>query len=78
MKSTDQSSSKKADKIRCNELKLLSIEFINYKNSFDDNIVMDGEGVLAELDFGKFYECLGGNYEQIMKKNEKSHEVRRF
>ena len=69
----------KSDQVVGRKNEVYGSEFLKegrQNQTFDDNIVMDGEGVLAELDFGKFYECLGGNYEQIMKKNEKSHEVR--
>jgi len=41
---------------------------------FDDNIIMETEGVLAELDYKLFFECIGGSFEEIMKKNERSHE----
>jgi len=67
----------KSDQVVARKNEVYGSEFLKegrQNQIFDDNIVMDGEGVLAELDFGKFYECLGGNYEQIMKKNEKSHE----
>jgi len=36
---------------------------------------METEGVLAELDFQHFYDSIGGPYLEIIKKNERSHEV---
>jgi len=36
---------------------------------------MDSDGVLAELTLENFNKCIGGSYEEVIKKNEKSHEV---
>ena len=35
---------------------------------------MEGEGIIAELEFKLFFECIGGTLEQIVKKNVNSHE----
>lgn len=42
---------------------------------FDDDVVMETDGVLAEITSESFTECIGGPLEEILKKNEKIHEV---
>jgi cGMP-dependent protein kinase len=37
---------------------------------------MKEAGLLAEIDFKAFFECIGGTLETIMKKNENNHEVK--
>lgn len=36
---------------------------------------MESDGVLAEITYQAFVECVGGTFEAILKKNETSHEV---
>jgi len=36
---------------------------------------METDGVLAEINLEAFTECIGGQIEEVLKKNEKSHEV---
>lgn len=36
---------------------------------------METDGVLAEITSESFTECIGGPLEEILKKNEKIHEV---
>ena len=43
--------------------------------SFDDDLIMETDGVLAEINLEAFTECIGGQIEEVLKKNEKSHEV---
>lgn len=45
--------------------------------SFDDDIVMECDGVLSEINYESFQECIGGAMEEVLKKNEKAHEVAR-
>lgn len=35
---------------------------------------METDGVLAEINLEAFTECIGGQIEEVLKKNEKSHE----
>lgn len=42
--------------------------------AFDDDIVMDGDGVLSTISFKTIIKCIGGNIETVIKKNEDSHE----
>ena len=44
----------------------------------DENLVMETDGVLAFVDFPKFFVCIGGNIEDIIAQNEFSHEVCSF
>lgn len=37
-------------------------------------MVVEKDAVLAEISVGKFEEIIGGHIEEILKKNEKSHE----
>jgi len=37
---------------------------------------MGSEGLLAEMDFKVFFECIGGTLEHVMQKNLNSHEVK--
>ena len=37
---------------------------------------METDGVLAEINLEAFTECIGGQIEEVLKRNEKSHEVR--
>lgn len=37
-------------------------------------MVVEKDAVLAEISIGKFEEIIGGQIEEILKKNEKSHE----
>ena len=47
---------------------------MNKSISFDEDWVMESDGVVAEISIETFNKCIGGNYEDIIKKNEKSHE----
>jgi cGMP-dependent protein kinase len=40
----------------------------------DDDIVMEQDGVVGELPYSTFIECIGGTLEAAMKKNENGHE----
>lgn len=42
---------------------------------FNENIKMSSDGVIAEIDHTLFEELIGGNIGDVIKKNEKSHEV---
>ena len=44
-------------------------------DSFDDDIVMECDGVLAEINYESFQECIGGTMEEVIRKNEKAQEV---
>lgn len=37
---------------------------------------METDGVLAEITSESFQDCIGGPLEEILKKNEKIHEVK--
>lgn len=37
----------------------------------DDDIVMETDGVIAEITADNFIDCIGGELEEIIKKNEK-------
>ena len=37
---------------------------------------MNGKGLLAELEFNDFFDCIGGPLDQIVQKNANSHEVK--
>jgi hypothetical protein len=39
---------------------------------------METDGVLAEISTESFQECIGGTLEEVLKKNEKAHEVLSF
>lgn len=39
---------------------------------------MSSDGVIAEIDLQAFEELIGGNLGDVIKKNEKSHEVFAF
>lgn len=47
----------------------------NKSKTFDDDIVMETEGVIAEISSENFVECIGGQIEEVIKQNEKNHEV---
>ena len=40
----------------------------------DDDIVMETDGVLAEMTHENFIDCIGGSLEEVIKKNEKSQD----
>ena len=44
----------------------------------DEILVMETDGVLAFIDFPKFFACIGGSIEEIIEQNEFSHEVCSF
>lgn len=48
----------------------------NKTKTFDDDLIMETDGVLAEILLEAFTECIGGPIEEVLKKNEKSHEKR--
>ncbi len=35
---------------------------------------MDGDGVLSSISYADFFNCIGGKLEDVIKKNENSHE----
>lgn len=39
------------------------------------DLTMENDGVLAYIDFVKFFSCIGGSIEDIIAQNEFSHEV---
>ena len=36
----------------------------------EDDIIMESDGVLSEISYENFIDCIGGNLEEIIKKNE--------
>jgi len=40
----------------------------------EENLVMKGDGILAEISLQDFTNCIGGSIEEALLKNEKSHE----
>ncbi|CAD8211860.1 unnamed protein product [Paramecium pentaurelia] len=44
---------------------------MNKNKLFDDDIVMETDGVLAEMSYDNFIDCIGGFLEEVIKKNEK-------
>lgn len=45
------------------------------KKRMDGDLIMESDGVLASIDFVKFFSCIGGSIEDIIEQNEFSHEV---
>lgn len=43
--------------------------------SLDDDIVLETDGVIAEISSENFIDCIGGTLEEVIKKNEKLLEV---
>jgi hypothetical protein len=39
----------------------------NKTKTFDDDIVMETDGVIAEINQDNFTECIGGSIEEIIK-----------
>ena len=46
----------------------------NKTKIFDDDYVLETDGVIAEISSENFTECIGGLIEDIIKTNEKNHE----
>ena len=46
-----------------------------FKKSFSESIKMTSDGVIAEIDLLLFEDLIGGKLGEVIKKNEKSHEV---
>lgn len=46
----------------------------NKTKTIDDDIVLETDGVLAEISSESFVDCIGGSLEEIIKQNEKAHE----
>lgn len=40
-----------------------------------DNIIMPFEGIIGSISLKKIFFLIGGDFEEIILKNEKSHEV---
>ena len=43
----------------------------NKTKTLDDDIVMETDGVIAEISGENFIDCIGGALEDVIKKNEK-------
>ena len=41
----------------------------------DGDLIMENDGVLAFIEFFKFFSCIGGSIEDVIEQNEFSHEV---
>lgn len=46
----------------------------NKSKSLDDDIVMETDGVLAEVSAENFQEAIGGRLEDVLRRNQKQHE----
>ena len=46
-----------------------------FDSRLDDDIVLDTDGVIAEISSENFIDCIGGTLEEVIKKNEKLLEV---
>lgn len=46
----------------------------NKNKTFDDDIVMETDGVIAEITSENFVECIGGALEEIIQNNQKNQE----
>ncbi|EGR28852.1 protein kinase domain protein [Ichthyophthirius multifiliis] len=46
----------------------------NKNKTFEDDIVMETDGVIAEITSENFVECIGGNLEEIIANNQKNQE----
>ena len=44
----------------------------NKNKNFDDDIVMETDGVIAEITSENFVDCIGGNLEMIITNNIKN------
>jgi cGMP-dependent protein kinase len=44
----------------------------NKNKTFEDDIVMETDGVIAEITSENFIECIGGNLEEIIANNQKN------
>lgn len=47
----------------------------NKNKTLDDDIVLETDGVIAEITSENFIDCIGGTLEEVIKKNEKMLEV---
>ena len=47
----------------------------NKNKNFDDDIVMETDGVIAEITSENFVDCIGGQLEMIITNNVKNQEV---
>lgn len=43
----------------------------NKNKTLDDDIVLETDGVIAEISSENFIDCIGGTLEEVIKKNEK-------
>ncbi len=43
----------------------------NKTKTLDDDIVLETDGVIAEISSENFIDCIGGTLEEVIKKNEK-------
>jgi len=41
----------------------------------DGDLIIENDGVLASIEFVKFFACIGGSIEDIIEQNQFSHEV---
>lgn len=55
--------------------KMENFFFLIINNRLDMDLTMENDGVLAYIDFVKFFSCIGGSIEDIVAQNEFSHEV---
>lgn len=46
-----------------------------HTHRLDDDIVLETDGVIAEISSENFIDCIGGTLEEVIKKNEKLLEV---
>ena len=55
--------------------KIINLKCI-YKFNFrlDDDIVLETDGVIADIAGDNFIDCIGGELEEVIKKNEKALE----
>ena len=50
----------------------------NKNKTLDDDIVLETDGVIAEISSENFVDCISGTLEEVIKKNEKLLEVWEF
>lgn len=48
----------------------------NKNKTLDDDIVLETDGVIAEISSENFVDCISGTLEEVIKKNEKLLEVK--
>ena len=50
----------------------------NKNKLMDYELIVENDGLLAVIEYNKFFLCIGGSLEEVFEKNKKSHEVRFF